>query len=164
MASPTPIPTNLKVLRGTARPCRLNEKEPTPKKPEKIKPPSCLSKEEKKCWREIVSELQKCGIATTVDKSALTAYCKCWVAWKNELVIIDEEGTVVAGCMGNKIVSPHVRIASDYFKQLLNLWREFGMTPSSRSRIHANKDEPDDDFEAWQKKQMDKRRMAREGV
>ena len=38
------------------------------------------------------------------------------------------------------------------------------MTPSSRSRIQASKDEPDDDFEAWQKKQMEKRRIARDGV
>ncbi len=160
MASITPLPTNLKVIRGTARPCRLNEKEPKPDKLEKIKPPSLLSKEEKKCWREVVTELQKCGIATTVDKSALVAYCKCWVAWKGELSIIDEEGTVVRGCLGNDVVSPHVRIANENFKQLLSLWREFGMTPSSRSRIHDDTDKPDDDFEAWQKK----RRMAREGV
>ena len=67
---------------------------------------------------------------------------------------------MVTGGLGGPIINPRVRIANDHFKKLLNLWREFGMTPSSRSRIRAETDKPDDDFDAWQKK----RRMAREGV
>ena len=67
---------------------------------------------------------------------------------------------MVTGGTGGPIINPHVRIASEYFKQLTTIWREFGMTPSSRTRIHAESDKPEDDYEAWQKK----RRMAREGV
>ena len=160
MPSPIPLPTNLKSIRGTARPCRLNDKEPRPDKLETLKPPPGLNKDEKKCWRTVSSELQKAGILTKVDVSSLVAYCRSWVGWIEETRIAQDEGSVVKGGLGGPVINPHVRIASEYFKQLLALWREFGMTPSSRTRIRSDTDKPDDDVEAWEKK----RKMAREGV
>ncbi len=160
MPLPIPLPTNLKKLRGTAQPCRMNDKEPRPAKLETLTPPDELSDEEAVCWTKTVTSLQSAGIATIVDVKALTAYCKAWCGWIAETRIAEEEGSVVTGGMGGPVINPHIRIANDYFKQLLALWREFGMTPSSRSRIHAETDKSDDDLEAWQKK----RRMAREGV
>ena len=160
MPSPIPIPTNLKTMRGTARPCRLNDKEPHPEKLESLAPPEELHDSERECWNNVITGLQNAGIATVVDISALTAYCKAWCGWIAEIKIIEKEGSVVTGGTGGPIINPHVRIANDYFKQMLAIWREFGMTPSARSRIHSETDKPDDDYEAWQKK----RRMAREGV
>ena len=160
MPSPIPLPTNLKSIRGTARPCRLNDKEPRPAKLKTLAPPKELNSEETACWTKTVTDLQSSGIATIVDVKALTAYCKAWCNWIAETRIAEKEGSVVTGGMGGPVINPHIRIANDYFKQLLSLWREFGMTPSSRSRIHAETDKPDDDYEVWQKK----RRMAREGV
>lgn len=160
MPSPIPLPTNLKTIRGTARPCRLNDKEPRPDKLKTLEVPKELNDEEAAFWTKNVADLQSSGIVTIVDVKALTAYCKAWYGWLNETRIAKEEGSVVIGGMGGPVINPHIRIANDYFKQLLSLWREFGMTPSSRSRIHAETDKPNDDYEAWQKK----RRMAREGV
>ena len=164
MPSPRPLPTNLKVLRGTAQPCLINEKEPRPKKLKTISPPAYLTRKEKTCWRKTITDLQKAGIVTTIDVTSLAGYCRAWVGYQKESEIVEKEGTVTKGCLGNPIINPHFRAANDFFKQLLQLWREFGMTPSSRTRIRAEKPEPEDDFEAWHQKQQEKQRIAREGV
>ena len=159
MASPTPLPTNLKVIRGTAQPCRMNHKEPKPKKG-KLKMPTGLNAEEKRHWRQVVRDLEEAGILTLIDVQALRMYCRIYTSWLDANKKLDEYGSIVKGTHGTPIISPYVKLSQKYFDQLLAILREFGMTPSSRSRIHAETDKPDDDFEAWQKK----RRMAREGV
>ena len=164
MPSPRPLPTNLKVVRGTAKPCRLNDKEPSPKKLKTIRPPDSLTAAEKKCWRRTVTDLQAAGIITVIDTVALAAYCRAWVGYQSESEMVEEEGSVVTGGMGGPVVSPHFKASSEYFKRLLQLWREFGMTPSSRTRIRAEKEEDDDDYNTWCQKQKEKRRIAREGV
>ena len=145
MAGRPPIPTNLKVIRGTAQPCRMNENEPRPEKVADVACPPGLSAKEKKCWNSLAGDLKKAGILTTIDLNALMTYCKLWVIWQNQMSQEDVE------------ITPNV---DRVFKQLLSLWREFGMTPASRSRIRAENAEPEDDFDAWQKK----RRIAKEGI
>ncbi len=145
MAGRPILPTNLKVIRGTAKPCRMNENEPRPEKVVNVKCPANLSTKEKQCWNHLAEQLQKAGILTTIDLNALMTYCKLWVIWQEKTSQADVE------------ITPTV---DRIFKQLLALWREFGMTPSSRTRIRSENQAPEDDFDAWQKK----RRMAREGV
>ena len=162
MASPTPLPTNLKVLRGTAQPCRINEREPRPPK-RKVKMPAGLTENEKKHWKTIASDLEKAGILTILDTQALRLYCRAYAGWIDANQKIDEYGPVIKGKSGPSL-SPYFRLSDKYFHQMLAILREFGMTPSSRTRIKADKDQPDDDFETWNQKQKDKRRIAREGV
>ena len=145
MTGRPPIPTNLKVIRGTAQPCRMNENEPRPEKVADVVCPPELSAKEKKCWNSLAGDLKKAGILTTIDLNALMTYCKLWVIWQDQMSQKDVE------------ITPNV---DRVFKQLLSLWREFGMTPASRSRIRAENAEPEDDFDAWQKK----RRIAKEGI
>lgn len=164
MPSPRPMPTNLKVLHGTAQPCLINDKEPRPKKLKIIKPPSYLTKEEKQCWRKTIVDLQECGIITDIDMTSFAAYCRAWVGYQKESSIVEKEGSVVTGSKKTPVISPHFKAASDYFKRLLQLWREFGMTPSSRSRIRAEKDDDEDDYDTRCKRQKERERIAREGV
>lgn len=159
MASPIPLPTNLKVLRGTAQPCRMNNQEPRPTR-DKVKMPSGLTRDEKKYWRQIAADLEAAGILTRLDVQGLRLYCRVYTGWLDANHKLDEYGPVIKAGNGSPVLSPYVRLSQKYFDQLLAILREFGMTPSSRSRIHASKDQPQDDYEAWQKK----RRMAREGV
>lgn len=159
MPSPIPLPTNLKVLRGTAQPCRMNDREPKPPK-DNVRMPPGLTREEKRHWKAIAQDLERCGILSVLDVQALRLYCRAYSRWHEANERLDEIGPVINGAQGTPVLSPYFKVSGKYFDQMLALLREFGMTPSSRSRIRAEGDKPDDDFEAWQKK----RRMAREGV
>ena len=159
MAATTPLPTNLKVLRGTAQPCRMNDKEPKPPKG-KVKMPSGLTDKEKKHWQEVADNLEEAGILSLLDVQALRLYCRSYAGWIDANQRLDEYGTVIKSLHGQPILSPYFKVSQKYFDQLLSILREFGMTPSSRTRIQADNQAPEDDFDAWQKK----RRMAREGV
>lgn len=159
MAAPHPLPTNLKVLRGTAQPCRLNDKEPKPPMAD-IVMPGGLTKEEQQHWQQIAGHLQEAGVLTVMDVQALKLYCRIYAKWHESNEKLDEYGPVIKTKAGHPALSPYFKISQKYLDQLLTILREFGMTPSSRTKIHASSDKPDDDYEAWQKK----RRMAREGV
>ena len=159
MAATTPLPTNLKVLRGTAQPCRLNDREPKPP-PADISMPDGLSQAEQQHCQQVSDYLQEAGVLTVMDIQALKLYCRIYVKWQESIGKLDEYGPVIKTKAGNPVLSPYFKISQKYLDQLLAILREFGMTPSSRTRIHAKSDKPDDDYEAWQKK----RRMAREGV
>lgn len=166
------LPTNLKVIRGTAQPCRVNENEPKPEKVKHSLPPKTLSDAAKKHWRVISKELEACGVLTRVDKDALAVYCELYAQWLEASEMIKKKGIVIADpryadrktekgkSMVVPVLSPYFKASMKLSEQMKQMLCEFGMTPSSRSRIHAETDKPDDDFEAWQKK----RRMAREGV
>lgn len=158
MATPHPLPTNLKVLRGTAQPCRMNDKEPKPDTD--VSMPGGLTKEEKQHWQQIAGHLQEAGVLTVMDVQALKLYCRIYAKWHESNEKLDEYGPVIKTKTGHPALSPYFKISQKYLDQLLTILREFGMTPSSRTKIHASSDKPDDDYEAWQKK----RRMAREGV
>ena len=159
MAAPIPLPTNLKVLRGTAQPCRMNDREPKSPKG-RIKMPSGLTKEEKKHWKAVAADLEAAGILTVLDVQALRLYCRVYHQWCQANEKLEAFGPVIKGSHGTPMLSPYFKVSRSCLEQMLALLREFGMTPSSRTRIRSERDEPDDDFEAWQKK----RKMAREGV
>ena len=99
MPSPIPLPTNLKVLRGTAQPCRMNDKEPKPPKA-KVKMPPGLTKEEKKHWKAIASDLEQSGILSVLDVQALRLYCRAYSRWHEANERLDEIGPVIQGATG----------------------------------------------------------------
>jgi len=164
-----PLPTNLKVIHGTARPHRVNEQEPKPEKVKRPLPPKTLSAEARKHWKKICKDLAACGVLTLIDQDALAMYCELYAQWLEAGDMVRKKGMVIADprYLAREKKPVTVPIQSPYFvaslklaEQMKQLLCEFGMTPSSRSRIRADTDKPGDDYEAWQKK----RRMAREGV
>ena len=122
--------------------------------------PDGMTQEEQYHWQQVADYLQEAGVLTVMDVQALKLYCRIYVKWQESISKLDEYGPVIKTKAGNPILSPYFKISQKYLDQLLAILREFGMTPSSRTKIHASSDKPDDDYEAWQKK----RRMAREGV
>lgn len=170
-----PIPTNLKIVKGTSRVCRINTHEPEPEKSDNTAAPCTLSSDAKDHWAEIAKELNNCGILTNLDKDALSVYCELYVHWLDACDMLNSKGMVIADPRhvnlkdedGNRVVVP---ILSPYFTALLKISEqmkkllcEFGMTPSSRTRVNAEKNSGDS-LEELSRKQKEKRRIAREGV
>jgi P27 family predicted phage terminase small subunit len=74
MARPT-IPTRLKIIKGTAKKCRLNPNEP---KPARTIPsaPAHLSDHAKVVWGSVSTILDRMGVLTEADAIALEALCE----------------------------------------------------------------------------------------
>lgn len=129
-----PKPTALKLVQGNPGKRALNKREPKPE----LGIPPCpkhLDPGARKEWRRLVKELSKINMLTKVDGGALAAYCQTWSRWVAAEEEIQKSGLTVKGCLGNDIISPWVRIANESIKQIKSLSLEFGLTPSSRSRI-----------------------------
>ena len=136
MAGRKPIPTNLKLIRGTARPHRMNKDEPMPTVcvPE---PPAHLDERARAKFTEMAGMLARCGVMTELDADALARYCVIWCRWLDAEAEIKRKGPIVKTEAGNIIHSPYLAVANRCHRQLAQLESEFGLTPSSRSRVRA---------------------------
>src|SRR5688572_2686915 len=132
-----PKPTALKMLAGNPGKRALNHAEP---KPRLVlpKPPEHLSDDEKLKWKIAVRELYPLGLITTIDKDALAMYCVIFVRWMKAEKIVREKGEIIKTAAGNIIQNPYLSIANRALDQLNKLGAEFGMTPSSRTRVKVD--------------------------
>jgi P27 family predicted phage terminase small subunit len=133
-----PKPTALKRLLGTARADRMNANEP---KPTGIPTcPSHLNSVAKREWTRISKELLACGLLTSIDRAALACYCVAWSRIVEAEKKIAATGLVVQSPTGYPIVNPYVGIANRATDIMHKFAGEFGLTPSSRSRLSVNPD------------------------
>ncbi len=134
MGGRRPKPTVLKKLAGNPGKRPLNKNEPQPKS----SIPDCprfLAKEAVLEWNRITVELSVLGVVTQIDRAALAAYCQVWARWARAEDKLNQEGEVVLTDNGSPIQNPYLSIANKALKQMREFLIEFGMTPSSRSRI-----------------------------
>jgi len=111
------LPTQLKIVKGTDRKDRTNPAEPKPES----KLPSCpawIHPEGKKEWGRLVDEMTKTGVVTGFDFIGLATLCNMW-------------GEYVEGVKTGEPVS------MAHITQMRLYLVEFGMTLSSRSKVHA---------------------------
>lgn len=132
-----PKPTALKVLEGNRGHRPINDTEPHPT----FGAPTCpkwLTGEAKREWRRIVPELEAAGMISKVDRVALTGYCQTYARWRKAETEIQQsfiyEFMDIDFKMKRK-VKPEVAIAIDSLSQVRQFCIEFGLTPSSRSRM-----------------------------
>ncbi len=142
------LPTVLKVLRGTAQNCRL------PKKPARVNakipdPPSYVQGNALIEWRRMTKLLHSVKLIGNVDSVALAAYCITYARWLEAEEALKKSGLFVATKNGYVIPSPQYNVASQLIKQLIQILKEFGLTPASRSSIDTSTNlgnEGDDEF------------------
>ena len=151
-----PKPTYLKLLNGNPGKRPLNEHEP---KPEPTIPaaPSELSAEARVEWDRVAGELSRLGTLTVVDRAALAAYSQAygrWIQAERGIAQMAERDQLTAGLMikttnGNAIQNPLVGMANRAMADMVRYATEFGMTPSSRSRIAGNTDPNQGNFDEF---------------
>lgn len=102
------------------------------------KMPSHLDTIARKEWRRIGEELLKLGLVTKIDMAALAAYC-CfyseWVQCEKKLKDIGFEQRVITTANGYLQQNAWVSLRNNALSQMKSYLVEFGMTPSSRSRV-----------------------------
>jgi P27 family predicted phage terminase small subunit len=141
-----PVPTALKLVRGNPgkRPIPETEARPSPD----VQMPDWLSRDAKLHWPTIAEPLRAAGLLTALDATALGLYCEAFVLWKDANDKIVKFGPVVKGAAGYPVRSPFLTIANQQSELMLRILVEFGMTPSSRSRVTAT---PPDDTNPFSK-------------
>jgi len=129
-----PTPTRIKVVTGNPGRRPLNENEPKPP----TERPSCpkeLTKLAKQEWRRIVPILESLEIIARIDRSTLAGYCQSYGRWIEAEIKLAETGLVIKTKSGNIIENPYYSIAKRERELMHKFAIEFGLTPSSRSRL-----------------------------
>ena len=131
-----PLPTKLKVVRGTLRKGRANAQEPA--LPVEIpRCPAHLGAEAKREWKRVSRELAGYGLLTRIDRAALALYSEAWGRWVEAEEALRKYGVMIKAPSGFPMQSPYLAIANKAMEQMRAMLTEFGMSPSSRTRVHA---------------------------
>lgn len=140
-----PKPTALKLLAGNPGKRAINKDEP------KLRPaiPSCpreLSLRVKREWRKLAVQLYEAGVLTEIDRIALAGLVTSYVRWIEAQEGLIKTGLLVKGPLGMPRQNPLIRIVIEAQAEYVRLLGEFGMTPSSRSRLRVEKPAEPDEF------------------
>ena len=135
---PPPTPTDVLRLRGSWR-GEVNKDEPKPRKG-RPKCPSWLSPYAKTAWKQLVPRLETMGVLCEIDGHALAVLCQTWARWRKAEEFIEEHGESYPVKDGQGRIKylkkfPQVSTAESCARTLNRFMAEFGLTPSSRSRI-----------------------------
>ena len=127
-------PTALKVLEGNPGKRKLPENEPKPK-PVMPDPPDWLSEEAQKFWNEYAPKLNQLGLFTEIDGAAFSMIAESWADWVKYRKIINRGNYKNVTDSGYEQQTVEVTLAKNAIADVKSFLSEFGMTPSSRSRI-----------------------------
>lgn len=143
-----PKPTVLKLLQGNPGKRPLNEREPgalagAPQPPDGLDDEALLE------WNRIIPELREMGVLSRADRPALAAYCTAWSRWRNAEALVKKHGPIVKSPdKGFPMKSPYLTIADQAVETMRKFLIEFGLTPSSRSRVRLPAyDDAEDEFD-----------------
>ena len=165
-----PKPTALKALQGNPGKRPLNGNEPRPPAGT-VKPPSWLKGKARTAWRWLAAVLEEMGVLTTADPHALGLLCDAYAEYIEARAIVRKLGAVYESRVvkaSSKRVSleeeakgeeeadtswsvmirprPEVAMAADAWRRIHRMLTEFGLTPSSRSKLHPVEAEEKDPF------------------
>lgn len=156
---PKPLPGNVHALRGN------RSKLPASRLLDDVRPPAAipdapdhLSKEALEEWGRITPLLLDLGLITEIDRAALAAYCQAYGRWVNAERSIAKhnaaedsdghKGEIGITPSGYKQISVLMQISNRALETMAKFAAEFGMTPSSRSRVTPSAPQQGDLFGA----------------
>lgn len=146
-----PKPTALKLLEGNAGKRQLPKHEPRLA----VGAPECpewVTGSARAHWSDIAQQLKLMGVATSADKYALGLMVDAlgdYIAAKKTL---EEQGDTFTSEKGYVGVHPCVAIRTNAWERILKALREFGLTPSSRTRVASMGEGKRDEFEDFLEK------------
>ncbi len=156
-----PKSAKLKLLEGNAGRRPINDDEPKPALTKNTKPFTWLSKRAQQVWRRSVPELVATGQLTKVDVDAFAGYCSACATFQECEEVIKKDGRTYESDSKNFGLQikkrPEVAIRSDALKIIRSFASEFGLTPSSRTRIKIEKPKKESPLEALRNKRSPNR-------
>ena len=145
------IPDEVKSLRGTDQPCRVAGQAPASGTTVVALPKTGLKGTAKKVFAVVATELINKNLLDVVGVDLVVAYCREMGLYHDMMRDIEREGVTVDVITKNGVVTqinPKRKVAEGALSAAKALAAEFGMTPSSRSRVAAllNENMVKDDF------------------
>lgn len=134
LRGPAPRPTALRILEGNPSKRPINKAEPKPR----LKIPGCpshlddLAKTE---WKRLVRIISHMKLLTEADYMALGNLCMAYSRMVKAERKLAEAGLLYKTQSGYVQQSPLLSIINSSVETISKLCKEFGLTPSSRSRI-----------------------------
>lgn len=130
-----PLPSEIKRLKGTLRPCRENKLEPQPNTPIGD-PPEYMSDRAKEIWYNTVGYMPP-GVITMCDTAILETYCNnC--ALREELQKKVNDGAVTYGTK----VAAEFRALKDVQMAIMQAGSQLGLTPAARQKVAQGYGDP----------------------
>jgi P27 family predicted phage terminase small subunit len=145
LRGPAPKPTAIKQAEGNPGKRRLNSDEPEFEATIPTIPPH-IDKEAKKEWRRIAPMLLRNHVLTEVDYMALANLCQAWATLKRlQSLLNDAPSLLVKTPAGYVQQTPLFSMIAKQMALVNRLCQEFGLTPSSRSRVRTAHDRSDEE-------------------
>lgn len=136
---PAPRPSVLNELAGNPGHRPRNEQEAQPEAGERVpSAPRWLSPEGRRLWKLVAPRLHKYKLLTGVDVLGLALLCDAYATYQEAREAVQEKGMLATSDKGAVYQHPAVGIMNSARKELLTWLREFGMTPSARTRIRID--------------------------
>lgn len=133
MTGRKPKPTRLKEIQGNPGKRALNDDEPKPTLP--VKRPRGMAPKPRKAWDEIAPDLERVGVMTGWDTFALRLLVEHYTIAIEAVGELREMGLFAPARDGVK-KNPAATVFKENAVAALRVMTEFGMTPSSRSKLH----------------------------
>lgn len=145
MSGPSPLPTALKVLEGNPGKRPLPENEPKPDNPSLVCP-DWLTDEAKILWNKYALVIKDLGVFKQTDEMSFATLCQEMGRYIELQKIMNERDSYTTkNARGGSKPYPEMAMARECLKNIRALMAEFGMTPSSRTRLSVSEIEEDDD-------------------
>jgi len=137
MYGPAPTPTAIRKLNGnpSRRPYNTREPKAHPGEPDM---PRGLTRRAKQEWKRLAEMLLGLGVLSQADGNALGLLCADIAEHERIVKDLAKSGYLLKNPTTGAIhQNPLVKMASDLNRRVLVGLREFGLTPSSRSRVEV---------------------------
>ena len=154
------VPDQLKKIRGTDQPCRMNPNQPKPSPITDISGAECplhLQDDDvaRITWDWAVSTLKDMRVLTTADLLTIEQYCTVYSDLRELRANLKKYGriayTIKMDSMGNEITEAKSNPAAVQYNNLLTQFRGFtsmlGLDPTSRPRLKVPDEKSKNDLE-----------------
>lgn len=145
---PAPEPTAIKLLKGNPGKRKLNQNEPTPL----ITLPHCpayLDADARTEWDRLAPILVRMKVLTEADYIALASLCQAYSTMMKAQEQLNRSGILFKTPSGYVQQSPLIGIVNNCTEKIVTLCREFGLTPSARSRVQVSQPEAAKEDDPW---------------
>lgn len=147
---PSPTPTAIKLIRGNPGKRKINKDEPKPT----VTMPHCpdylddVAREE---WNRLAPILVRMKVLTEADYIALASLCQTYSTMMKAQEQLNKSGILFKTPSGYVQQSPLIGVVNNCTEKIVTLCREFGLTPSARSRVQANSSDDAKQQTPWDK-------------
>jgi P27 family predicted phage terminase small subunit len=139
-----PLPTALKLVKGTLRKDRANPHEPIVAQALSHVPPEHLSDKQKEVWRYILSHAPA-GLLKSLDWAVLEIWVVAYTTYRDAQAAVLKAGQVIRSPYDMPMQNPYLTSMNKQALIMLKAASEMGFSPAARSRIVIGQDSPEDD-------------------